>query len=151
MTQLDSRSPASEDLLAPVDHLVITFPSSRLTRAGFGELLDLVDRGVIGVLDLEFVRKGHDGVVRRVATEEAVADAEDDLSLVLGSSSALLDDDDVAALGELLDPGHLGCVLLYENLWAIAMLTALARSGAHVVSHGGVAHDDIDAALRTPA
>jgi hypothetical protein len=135
------------DLLAPVDHLIVTFPRPRLTRAGFGELVELVDRGVVRVLDLEFVSKALDGTVARVDTAQAVADAEDDLSMVLGTYSGLLDDDDVAALGEMLEPGTLGGVLIYENTWALGMIGALARSGAVVVSHGPVSHDDLNAVL----
>ena len=49
------------DRLGPVELLVIEFPRGEVRAEGFATLTDLVDRGVIGVLDLEFVRRGEDG------------------------------------------------------------------------------------------
>jgi len=49
------------DDLGPMDYLAVEFPSGRITGDGFGVLLDLVDRGVIRILDLEFVTKAPDG------------------------------------------------------------------------------------------
>lgn len=139
------------DVLCPVNYLIVRFPTARLSRAGFGELVDLVERDVIRVLDLEFVSRASDGTTRVVSTEEAVADAEDDLSMMLGSSSKLLDGGDVAILGDLLEPGSLGAVLVYENVWALPMLVALAQSRSEVIAYGAVAPEDLTTTLEATA
>ena len=48
---------ADEDELGPVDYLVVEFPGNKMTGEGFPILVDLVDRGIIRILDLMFVRK----------------------------------------------------------------------------------------------
>ena len=47
----------SDDLLAPVDVIVVEFPDGLVTAEGFDRLLDLVDRNVIRILDVEFVSR----------------------------------------------------------------------------------------------
>lgn len=42
-----------DDILGPIDFLAVDFPDGRVTNDGFACLLDLVDRDVIRVLDLE--------------------------------------------------------------------------------------------------
>ena len=51
------------DDLGPVDYIVLAFPTDRMTGEAFPLLLDLVDRGIIRILDLAFLRKDEDGTV----------------------------------------------------------------------------------------
>ncbi|HYN33358.1 MAG TPA: hypothetical protein VES40_12095 [Ilumatobacteraceae bacterium] len=41
------------DFLAPVDFIVVEFPDGIVRAGGFAQLLDLADRQVIRVLDVE--------------------------------------------------------------------------------------------------
>lgn len=56
-----------DDELGPIDFLAVTFPGGHIGSEGFATLLDLADRGVLQILDLEFVTKGDDGGVKAVA------------------------------------------------------------------------------------
>lgn len=51
------------DETGPIDYLVVEFPGNRMTGEGLPLLVDLVDRGIIRILDLVFVRKDQDGTV----------------------------------------------------------------------------------------
>src|SRR5882672_197362 len=59
------RAEMADDLeeLGPIDYLVVEFPGSRMTGEGLPILVDLVDRGIIRILDLEFVKRELDGSV----------------------------------------------------------------------------------------
>ena len=57
---------ADELELGPVDYLVIEFPGNKMTGEGFPILVDLVERGIIRILDLAFVTRGADGSVDAV-------------------------------------------------------------------------------------
>jgi len=133
--------------LGPVDHLVVEFPSGLLNGEGFATLIDLVERGVIYVLDLEFVERAMDGTVRLVDASSIANPHGVDLSVLGGASSGLLDADDLHAVGEAIVPGALAAVLVYENLFAERLATALGRSGGRVVSSNLVSVDDLIAAL----
>lgn len=135
------------DRLGPVELLVIEFPRGEVRAEGFATLTDLVDRGVIGVLDLEFVRRGEDGEVVLVDPAEAVAGAPDDLGHLVGASTGLLDHDDVAAVGESIEPGSLAGVLLFEHVWILPMVDAIEAGGARVLTTARVDPADLTAAL----
>ena len=97
----------------PIDYLVIEFPGNRMTGEGWPLLVDLVDRGIIRLLDLAFIRKETDGAVTAL-TLEALGDEGVDLTIFEGASSGLLGDDDLAEAASALEPGCSAGVLLYE-------------------------------------
>ncbi|MER5932042.1 DUF6325 family protein [Streptomyces sp. NPDC002054] len=131
----------SEDLseleeMGPVDYLVVEFPGNRMTGEGFPLLLDLVDRKIIRILDLLFVRKDEDGTV--TAVELTDLGDEVDLSVFAGASSGLLDQADADEAGAALEPGNSAGILVYENLWAAPFAQAMRRSGAQLVAGGRI-------------
>ncbi|MET9922413.1 DUF6325 family protein [Streptomyces sp. NPDC059605] len=124
--------------MGPVDFLVIEFPGNRMTGEGFPLLLDLVDRGIIRVLDLLFVRKDTEGSTVALELRELDVGGEFDLSVFEGSSSGLLGQDDLDEAGAALEPGSSAAVLVYENLWAAPLALALRRGGAQLVAGGRI-------------
>ncbi|MEU9420614.1 DUF6325 family protein [Streptomyces sp. NPDC048272] len=130
-----SGSGAIEDM-GPVDYLVIEFPGNRMTGEGFPLLVDLVDRGVIRILDLVFVRKDADGSV--TAMELRDLGDEVDLSVFEGASSGLLDQGDIDDAGIALEPGNSAGIIVYENTWAAPFARAMRRAGAQLVAAGRI-------------
>ncbi len=130
---------ATDDLLGPIDYLVVEFPAEReLDGSVLVELLDLVHRGLIRVLDLTFVQRGADGSVAAVSIEDLGIAGEVDTALFADASSGLLDDADLADAGGVLQPGHRAAILVYENRWAAPFATALRRTGADLVASGRI-------------
>ncbi|MFI1979803.1 MULTISPECIES: DUF6325 family protein [Streptomyces] len=124
--------------MGPVDYLVIEFPGNRMTGKGMSLLLDLVDRGIVRILDFTFVRKDTDGSVIALELRDLDADGELDLSVFEGSSSGLLGQDDLDEAGMALEPGNSAGVLIYENLWAAPLARELRRGGAQLVAGGRI-------------
>ncbi|WP_392896874.1 DUF6325 family protein [Streptomyces sp. LN699] len=122
--------------MGPVDYLVIEFPGNRMTGEGFPLLVDLVDRGVIRILDLVFVRKDVDGSV--MAVELRDLGDEVDLSVFEGASSGLLDQGDIDDAGVALEPGNSAGIIVYENTWAAPFARAMRRAGAQLVAAGRI-------------
>lgn len=136
---------ADDDRFGPVDFVVVQFPGGRVDAAGFAQLLDLVDRGLIRVLDLEFVtvREGEVHTVPAAELGDAVAAFE-------GAGSGLLDREDLAEVAVQLQPGSVAAVLIYEELSLLGVLQAFEASGASVVAGGTVEVADLDSALAEP-
>ena len=135
------------DRLGPTELLVIEFPRGEVRSEGFATLTDLVARGVIGVLDLQFVRRSQDGTVEQVTITDAVAGDDEDLRHLAGAASGLLDADDLQSVGDSIEPGSLAGALLFEHTWLLPMIDAISTGGARVISSARVDPAEIIAAL----
>jgi hypothetical protein len=133
--------------MGPIDYLVVEFPGSRMTGEGLPLLVDLVDRGIIRILDLVFVKKELDGSMKGIAIADLDQDGKLDLAVFEGASSGLLDEDDIADAGGVLEPGSSAGILVYENVWAAPFATALRRGGAQLVASGRIPVQGLLAAI----
>jgi Family of unknown function (DUF6325) len=135
------------DEMGPIDYLVVEFPGSRMTGEGLPLLVDLVDRGIIRILDLVFVKKELDGSTKGVAIADLDQDGNLDLTVFEGASSGLLGQDDIEEAGNVLEPGSSAGILVYENVWAAPFARALRRGGAQLIAHGRIPVQALLAAL----
>ena len=117
-------------------------------KSGWSAFLrHLVDRGLIRIIDLLFVRKTDDGVVQAVAIADLDGDGELDLAVFEGASSGLLGEDDVEEAGKAMEPGSAAAILVYENVWAAPFASAVRRSGGQLVASGRIPVQALLAAL----
>ncbi|MGW7302551.1 MULTISPECIES: DUF6325 family protein [unclassified Streptomyces] len=133
--------------VGPIDYLVVEFPGNRMTGENFPLLVDLVDRGIIRILDLMFVRKEADGTVSGLEIADLTGDGALDLAVFEGASSGLLGQDDLEEAASALQPGSSAGILVYENRWAAPFAAALRRSGAQLVASGRIPVPALVAAL----
>jgi len=133
--------------MGPIDYLIVEFPGSRMSGEGLPLLVDLVDRGIIRILDLVFIRKLPDGAVMRMELTGGRTNGQPDLSMFEGASSGLLDQGDIDAAAETIRPDSTAGLLVYENRWAAPLATALRRGGAQLVGGGRIPVQAILAAL----
>jgi len=138
---------ADDITMGPIGYLIVEFPGSKMTGEGLPILVDLVDRGLIRILDLAFVTKGTDGSIGLMELADLDGDGELDLTIFEGVSSGLLDSSDIANAGEIIEPGSSAGLLIYENAWAAPFVAALRRGGAQLVSAGFIPMDALVASL----
>ncbi|HEY1285919.1 MAG TPA: DUF6325 family protein [Solirubrobacterales bacterium] len=131
--------------MGPIDYLVVEWPGRQPTGEAAPYLLDLVDRGLIRILDLAFIAKDEDGSVARLE----IADLGDEFAVFVGASSGLLSDEDTDEAAAALDPGASAALLVYENTWAAPFATAMRRSGAQLVASGRIPIQALLASLDT--
>ena len=134
------------EALGPVGFLVVEFPGNKMTGNGLLALVDLVDSGLIRVLDLEFVMRDADGTIHAIELRDIDGDGELDLAVFDGSFSGLLDESDHAEAASALEPGSSAAVLIYENRWAIPFVQGVRSSGGEVIAAGFIPHYDLVAA-----
>ncbi|WAZ25958.1 DUF6325 family protein [Streptomyces cinnabarinus] len=133
--------------VGPIDYLVVEFPGNRMTGEGFPLLVDLVDRGIIRIMDLMFVRKDDDGTVSGLEIADLDGDGTLDLAVFEGASSGLLGQDDIEDAAAALEPGSSAGILVYENRWAAPFAAALRRGGAQLIASGRIPVPALVAAL----
>jgi Family of unknown function (DUF6325) len=133
--------------LGPIDYIVMEWPGAFPDASEVKPLLlDLVDRGIIRILDVAFVAKDEDGSVSGLEVGELkqVAEAFAEFE---GASSGLLRFEDLQEAAGVLEPGTSAAVLVWENRWAAPVAVALRRSGGQLVASGRLPTQAILAAL----
>jgi hypothetical protein len=132
--------------MGPIDYILVEWPGRQPTGEAMPYLVDLVDRGLIRILDLTFIAKGEDGSVAAVEIADLGGEVPE-VAVFEGASSGLLNDDDVAQAGDALEPGTSAALLVYENTWVAPFASAVRRSGGQLVASGRIPVQDLLAAL----
>ena len=131
------------DEMGPIDYIVLEWPGQQPSGEAAPLILDLVDRGIIRILDIAFMGKDENGSVFALQ----VPDLDDDLAVFAGAASGLLRDEDLVDAAEVLEPGTSAAVLIWENRWAAPVAVALRRSGGQLVASGRIPVQAVLAAL----
>jgi hypothetical protein len=126
------------DELGPVDYLVVEFPGSEFKGEIMAELVDLVQRGIVRVLDLVVIKKDLDGSYEAFEFDDADAGPLGEIRELEAELADLLSADDVTAVADALEPGSAAGLLVYENLWAAGFASAVRRAGGQLVASGRI-------------
>ena len=138
---------ATLDEMGPVDYFVVGFENERMSGEAFPLLLDLVDRGIIRILDLAFIRKEDDGRVTVLSQVDLERMKVLEAVLFEGAASGLLGPEDLEEAARALEPGTSAGVLVYENVWAAPFASAVRRAGGYVAATGRIPMQELVAAL----
>lgn len=134
--------------LGPIDVIVIGYPAGApMTGEAVPLLVDLVDRGIIRVLDALFVQKDADGTYSGFDLADLDQNSAGDLAVFAGASTGLLDDDDAAAAAAEIEPGAAALMLVYENHWAAPFAAAVRRNGGRLIASERIGVQDLMDAL----
>ena len=135
------------DELGPVDYLVIEFPGSKFNGEIAPTIVDLVDRGIVRILDLVMIKKGTDGSFQSFELSEFDDSELGGLRRLEADIAGLLSADDVANLAGTLEPGSSAGLLVYENRWAAPFAAAARRAGGQLVASGRIPTQALLAAI----
>jgi hypothetical protein len=133
--------------LGPIDIVVIAFPAGApMTGEAAPLLVDLVERGIIRVLDVLFVTKNEDGTFSGFDARDLSGKDVGDFQVFEGASSGLLGDEDAGKAADAIEPGSAAVMIVYENRWAGPFVAAVRRNGGVAVAFERIpAQDLIDA------
>ena len=132
--------------MGPVDYIVLEWPGRQPNGEAVPLILDLVERGIIRIMDVAFIQKDEDGTVRGMEVDALEGEAAR-FTEFEGASSGLLDDEDLRDAAGALEPGTAAAVLVWENRWAAPIAVALRRSGGQLVASGRIPIQAIVASL----
>lgn len=131
------------DEMGPIDYVVVEWPGRQPTGEALPHLVDLVDQGLIRLIDLAFITKDEDGTV----TVLDINELGETLAIFEGASSGLLGDDDISEAGGVLEPGTSAAILVWENRWAAPFASAVRKGGGQLVASGRIPVQDLIGAL----
>ena len=139
---------AHDGEIGPIDLVVIAFPAGApMTGEAVPLLLDLVDRGIVRVLDALFVIKNEDGTFSGFEARDLDSERVGDLVAFEGASSGLLGDEDAETVADTIEPGSAAVMIVYENRWVAPFAAAVRRNGGVLVANQRIPVEDVVAAL----
>ncbi|MGO9872894.1 MAG: DUF6325 family protein [Acidimicrobiia bacterium] len=139
--------PNNVDDLGPVDYVVVEFPGNKFNGDIAPALDELVERGIVRVLDLLFLQKDDDGSLEVIELSDLDSSEAGSLRAYETELAMLLSEDDVVAVAEAIDPGTTAAVLIWENTWAVPFAAAVRHSGGQLVAGGRIPIQALAAAL----
>ena len=134
------------DEMGPIDYVVLEWPGRQPQGEVAPLLIDLVDRGIIRILDIALMVKGEDGSVAAIDLGE-LDGGSGGFQEFDGASSGLITQEDLEEAAGVLAPGTSAAVLVWENRWAAPVAVALRRSGGQLVASGRIHLQALLAAL----
>jgi hypothetical protein len=139
---------AHDEELGPIDIAVIAYPADApMTGEAVPILLDLVERGIIRVLDAMFVVKNPDGTFSGFDARNLEAQSVGDFAVFEGASTGLLGDAEAEEAASVIEPGSAAVMIMYENRWAGRFIGAVRRNGGTLVAAERISAQDVIAAL----
>jgi Family of unknown function (DUF6325) len=129
--------------MGPIDYIVLEWPGRQPDGSVAPLIIDLVDRGIIRIIDIAVMVKDEEGHVAALD----LAALEGEFSEFEGASTGLLDQEDLDEAAAALEPGTSAAVLVWENRWAAPVAVAVRKSGGQLVASGRIPIQAILAAL----
>jgi hypothetical protein len=126
------------DELGPVDYIVVEFPGSKFSGEIAPALRDLVERGLVRMLDLLVLKKDEDGTIEAFELSDLDDTEIGELRSHERELAMLLSEDDVKAVAAAVEPGSTAGVLVWENSWAAPFASAVRHSGGQLVASGRI-------------
>jgi uncharacterized membrane protein len=123
---------------------VVSFPGSEFNGDVAPALAELVETGLIRVIDLVFVAKSTDGEVVGLELSELDESVASAFQPHVDEPSGLVSDEDIEDLGADLAAGSSAAILLVEHLWATRFRDAVVGSGGELVAALRIPQEVVD-------
>jgi hypothetical protein len=139
------------DVLGPVDYVIVEFPRDKANFKGeiADELLSLIDRDIVRILDLVILHKNEDGSIEVDELDDIDNESVGELARLEGDLGMVLAADDMENLGAAIDPGTIAGILVWENRWAGPFGAAVRRAGGQLVASGRIPSQALLAAVES--
>jgi uncharacterized membrane protein len=136
-----------DTIIGPVELAVIEFPGSRFNGEIVPALAQLVDDGIVTILDLVLISKDADGSVTSIEVSELDDEGAAAFDELDGEVNGLLSDSDLEQAGEALSLGSSAMLIVWEDRWARRLVDAVAGSGGRLLAHDRLDAETVMAAL----
>jgi uncharacterized membrane protein len=133
--------------LGPIDFIVLEFPGNRFKGEILPDLLELVDKGIIRIIDLVVITKNSDGQVTARELRELDAAHVEMFNPLKVEVNQMITDSDIEMIGGQLADNSTAGLLLIENLWAKKTKQAMLDADGRLVMFERIPHDVVEAAL----
>ena len=132
--------------LGPIEYIVLGFDGTRLTGDTAPALVDLLETGMVRIVDLAVVARDPNGGVRISETEELGPEVAAAFAKLPGSVPGLLSEADLEELGNDLEPDSTALAMLVEHVWATRFASAVRAAGGRLILSERIPHAVVEEA-----
>ncbi|WP_199553533.1 DUF6325 family protein [Sandaracinobacteroides hominis] len=135
--------------IGPVEFLLLGFDGNRFNGDIASAVSDLVDKGLIRLLDLAVVMKDAAGESVILEMQELPEDVADALRELTGDVRGLMSEADLMDVADSLEPSTTVAALLVEHIWATRFSDAVRAAGGELLVSERISGDTVDQARAT--
>ena len=133
--------------IGPVEYMIVAFPGNQFKGEIVPALQELVESGTIRIIDLAFVMKNTDGAVVTAEMGDLDSEVFKALDALTPETLGLLNEEDLAAAAEELEPNSSAALLVWEDVWATKLRDAILNAGGEVLDLERLPHEVVQAAI----
>lgn len=135
--------------IGPVEFLLLGFDGNQFTGAIASAITDLVDRGLVRLLDLAVVMKDASGDATILEMQELPDDVADALRALTGDVRGLMSEADLMDIANSLEPSSTVAALLVEHIWSMRFADAVRVAGGELLLSERIPGAVVDQARET--
>ena len=131
----------------PVDFVALEFKGNQFKGEIFPEIMNLVNNGVVRIIDMIVVKKDADGKVTHQEMQETDKNVLAVFDPLKAEINGMIQVEDIEMIGEKLENNTTAAVILFENLWAINFVKAVENANGRSVMHIRIPHETVVEAM----
>lgn len=135
--------------IGPVEFLLLGFDGNKFNGNIAPAISDLVDKGLIRLLDLAVVMKHATGDASILEMQELPDDVAEALRALTGDVRGLMSEADLMDVADGLEPSTTVAALLVEHIWATRFSDAVRAAGGELLVSERIPGDLVDQARET--
>jgi len=134
--------------IGPVEYMIVEFPGNEFKGEILPELARLQDTNTIRIIDLALVIKDEDGKAEALEVSDLGSEFGSALANLLGNEGGgLLNEDDLMAAADELEPNSSAALLVWEDVWATTLRDAIVNAGGELWDLERVPGEVVQAAI----
>jgi hypothetical protein len=136
--------------IGPVEYVVIGFPGNRFKGEIVPAIAELVERDIVHILDVLFIKKHADGTVTGFEYDALDDVLDSGFADIDGEAGSMLNDEDLALAAETLEPNSSAALIVWEHRWARRVAQAIRDAGGRIIAGERIPHEIVERALTEP-
>jgi uncharacterized membrane protein len=130
--------------LGPVEYLIFYFEGNQFRGEILPALTDLLDQGLVRIIDLAVISKDEEGTVTILEANELQAEVAEALFKLEGELTGLLSEEDLLMVAEELDNNTTAAALLFEHVWATEFAQAIRNANGQLLMNVRIPNDVVE-------
>jgi Family of unknown function (DUF6325) len=133
--------------MGPVEYVVIGFPGNRFRGEIVPAVAELVDNGIVRIIDVAFIKKDAHGNATMFEYDSLDDILEFGFADIEGEAGGVLNDEDLELAAEALEPDSSAALIVWEHRWAARVAQAIRDADGRIIAGERVPAEIVEQAL----